>query len=79
MNFLTDHLASVEETYFQHMCHALRFAGTLMVAALACLLHAIFPFLFVKTGSALISGLHRDMVTDRHRLTPSPAKGVSTL
>lgn len=40
----------------------------LIVAGIACLLHAIFPFLFVKTGSKQIVQLHDKMVTNRHRI-----------
>ena len=70
MHYLTRHLRSVEESYFQHLGHAMRFALTLLAAGLVCLIHAIFPFLFEKTGSSMIGLLYRDMVTDRHKLTP---------
>lgn len=70
MNYLTRHLRNVDETYFQHFLHAVRFSGTLLFAGIVCLIHAVFPFLFEKTGSSLISVLHRDMVTGRHTLTP---------
>ena len=77
MRLLTEHLRSVDETYYQHLRHALRFSGTLAVAGFVCLVHAIFPFLFQKTGSALITRLHQDMVTERHNLTQSPKPNVS--
>jgi hypothetical protein len=37
----------------------------MILGGFACLLHGIFPFLFVKTGSAQISTLHERMVTNR--------------
>lgn len=64
---LTRHLRSVDESYFQHCAHALRFAVTLLLAALCCLVHALLPFLFEKTGSRLVERLHRDMVLQRER------------
>ena len=67
----TDHPASVGETYFQHMGSALSFAGTFFIATIAAFIHAIFPFLFMKTGSEIILRLNKKMVTHRARNTPS--------
>lgn len=66
-DLFTDHPASVGETYGQHLVSALGFSFTMMVGALACAVHAIFPFLCVKTGSAKIVELHTRMVTHRDR------------
>lgn len=65
IRLFTDHPASVDESYFEHMAAAGSFAGRLFVAAFACLIHAIFPFLFVTTGSRMISEMHDRMVTNR--------------
>ncbi len=69
MRFLTEHLTSVNETYWQHFGHAAKFAFTLLVASLACLVHAFFPFLLVKTGSKMINKLHAGMVANRSGLS----------
>jgi len=69
MKKLTKHLDDINETYFQHMAHALRFSGNMALGSLACLIHAIFPFLCVKTGSQIITDMQRDMVTHRNELT----------
>jgi hypothetical protein len=61
----TEHPASVGETYWGHLLRASWFGGKLLLAAGACLVHAIFPFLFVKTGSQAITELHAAMVTNR--------------
>jgi hypothetical protein len=37
----------------------------MLLAAGACFVHAVFPFLFVKTGSLAITQLHTAMVTNR--------------
>jgi hypothetical protein len=63
----TAHPATVGETYTQHLGTALGFAGALFVGALACAVHAVLPFLFVKTGSATITRLYQRMVTHRDR------------
>lgn len=74
MNYFSRHLDSVGETYFQHARHALGFALRMFLGSLACLAHALVPFLFERTGSAVIRTLHDRMVVQRHRLTP-PRKG----
>ena len=65
--FLTRHLKSVDETYLEHFGQAMGFSLTLAVAALACLVHALLPFLFERTGSQLIGRLHERMVVNRQR------------
>lgn len=61
----TEHPATVNETYAQHLRMACSFAGTMFVGACACLVHAFLPFLFLKTGSSIIDRLHGRMVTGR--------------
>ena len=63
----TAHPDSVGESYWQHLGVAGSFGGRMLLAGLACLLHGLLPFLFVKTGSRAIEGLHHDMVTHRRR------------
>lgn len=65
----TEHPASVGETWFGHFLQATRFGVRLVAGGLACLVHAVFPFLFVKTGSKLITELHDCMVANRDRRT----------
>ena len=63
----TEHPASVGETYFQHLAAAWGFSWRMMLASLACLVHALLPFLFEKTGSRAITLLHDRMVVNRQR------------
>lgn len=60
-----DHPASVNETYVQHLCHAMSFSIKLFKAALACFIHGVVPGLCIKTGSQAITELHHSMVTFR--------------
>jgi hypothetical protein len=69
MRRLTTHLDVVDETYAQHFRHATSFALEMFAAGLACLVHAVLPFLFERTGSDCIRRLHERMVVNRHRLT----------
>ncbi len=60
-----NHPADVGESYFQHFGAAARFSATMFVGSLACLVHAIFPGLCVRTGSGIVRELHDRMVMNR--------------
>jgi hypothetical protein len=61
----TEHPASVGETYLQHLCVASGFGLRMFSGAMACMLHALFPFAFRHTGSDCITELHERMVAHR--------------
>lgn len=63
-----DHPESVGESYGEHLVVALGFAATMLTAGLALLVHALVPGLFVRTGSAAITGLHDRMIAHRRRV-----------
>lgn len=63
----TEHPASVDETYGEHMVAAAGFSVHMLLGSLACLVHALLPFLFVRTGSRIIDRLHDRMVVNRNR------------
>ncbi|MBY0303152.1 MULTISPECIES: DUF6356 family protein [Sphingomonas] len=63
----TDHPHSVEESYGEHLVVAGGFGVTMILAGLACLVHALIPGLFVSTGSRAITALHDRMVAHRRR------------
>jgi len=65
----TAHPASVDETYGEHFVMASGFGWKMLLGALACFAHALLPFCFEKTGSAIITGLHDRMVVNRNRKT----------
>ena len=76
MNFhrlFTEHPESVGETYGEHLVRAWWFGGRMVIAGLACMLHALLPFLFVHTGSEAIDELYARMQATRRRAAPSPA------
>ncbi|GDY25824.1 hypothetical protein AHAT_17140 [Agarivorans sp. Toyoura001] len=60
-----EHPSSVNESYCQHLMTAGRFSLRLFFAAVVCLVHAILPFAFVKTGSQQIQALHDSMLKNR--------------
>lgn len=72
----TAHPAAVGETYVQHMAHAGAFGARMLFAGIACLVHAVFPFSFINTGSDSVRQLHDVLSTRRQRaiaITPEPA------
>lgn len=62
------HPHSVGETYKQHMGFALWFAINMLVCGIALVIHAIFPFIFIKTGS---KGLERMLARYQSRVPPT--------
>jgi hypothetical protein len=70
----TQHPRSVGESYGEHFGVAGSFGLRLTVAGLACFVHALLPFLCVKTGSNAIRALHHDMVTHRQRKATGPVE-----
>lgn len=59
------HPQSIGESYLEHQRHALGFGFSLLLAALACFVHALVPALFVRTGSDAVTRLHDRMVVHR--------------
>jgi hypothetical protein len=66
----TEHPASVGETYTEHMARAGRFGLRMVGAGIACLVHAVLPFLFERTGSVAIAELNDRMVVNRRAAPP---------
>jgi len=72
VSIFTSHPRTVGETYFEHLGSASHFGGRMIAAGIACLLHGVFPFLFVTTGSQTIRHLHETMITHRSRQRAAP-------
>lgn len=75
-SLFTEHPASVGETYGQHLASATGFSLRMIGAGIACLIHALLPFLFVRVGSNCIGKLHERMIQNRTRqaiASPSPS------
>lgn len=68
-----DHPRSVDESYWQHMGQALYFSTRMFAGSLACLLHALIPGAFERTGSGIVSHLHDRMVVNRRRVAADDA------
>ena len=56
---LDKHLKDVDETYFEHMYHALGYTLTFLLLTVTTLIHRIQPFLFVETGSRKVREINK--------------------
>jgi len=56
-----EHPRSLGESYWQHQQRALAFGMAMIVAGLACLVHALVPALFERTASGAVLRLHERM------------------
>lgn len=61
MTFLNQHLKDVDESYGEHMSHASWYGWRMLIAGIACLAHALCPFLFQETASKCIRQLYDHM------------------
>jgi hypothetical protein len=77
IELFTRHPASVGESYGEHFQAATGFGVRMLLGGTACLVHAVFPFLFVKTGSGIIRALHDRMVVNRRPQTAEPGVGAA--
>jgi hypothetical protein len=61
----SEHPAAVGESYFEHLAKAGGFGLRLIAGGLACLVHAVFPFLCVRSGSDCVTSLHDELSSRR--------------
>lgn len=56
-----DHPRSIGESYAEHAGIAARFGWSMVVAGVACIVHAIVPALFPRTASGAVRRLYAEM------------------
>ena len=59
--WFADHPRSVGESYAEHFRAAARYGLAMVSGGLACLLHALVPALFERTGSRTVKRLYAEM------------------
>ena len=64
-NLFCDHPATINETYVEHFVFAMKFGGMAILAGLAALAHAIFPFLFKSSASRIIKNMADTLASSR--------------
>jgi Family of unknown function (DUF6356) len=67
-SLFTEHPASVDETYFEHLIAASSFGIKMIAAGVACIVHGLLPAVFVTRGSETICALHERMVVKRRKI-----------
>lgn len=60
-NIFTRHPRAIGESYGAHLVHAGGAGLRLVGSGLACLVHAVFPFLFENTASNTVRDMYRGM------------------
>ena len=60
-NPFTKHPTEIGESYGEHASAAARFGLKMIGGGIACLIHAICPFLFERTGSQTVDELNRKL------------------
>jgi hypothetical protein len=66
------HPRSVGETYWQHAETAGYFGVSMLTGGIACLIHAIFPTLFMRTASDTIKRLYGEMKSRQPAFADQP-------
>ena len=61
------HPRSLDETYFEHAAAALGFGAELLLASLACFVHALVPGFFQRTASRIVGRVQARIVRNRQR------------
>ena len=61
MNIFTKHPTEVGESYLRHGFSSIRYAFTFLLLFVIAFIHAIFPFLFEKTASNVVSEMTKHM------------------
>jgi len=64
-NPFTDHPAEIGESYGEHFSAASAFGLALVGAGIACMIHAVLPFLFTHTASKSVHRLNRKLSGER--------------
>ncbi len=60
-NPFTRHPTEIGESYGAHLASASGFGLRMTLGGIACMIHAVVPFLFVHTASRTMDRLHRRM------------------
>ena len=75
----TAHPATVGESYGEHLVTATSLGIRMMLAGVACILHGLLPFLFVRTGSRAVTELNEQLMARRSAGAPSGALRIDLL
>ena len=74
----TKHPRDIGETYAEHAGHALFIGGALLLAGIACLIHALIPGLFVRTASNTVDRII-SLMNQRGRPSEPGSQAAATM
>lgn len=60
-----EHPRSFGEGYWEHQRHALEIGSSMIAGGVACMIHALVPVLFKRTGSKTIRRLYEYLILTR--------------
>jgi hypothetical protein len=67
LQLFTEHPATVGESYLEHLLFAGMFGCRMLAGGVACCIHGVLPFLFLRTGSRIVLDLHAVLIRKRSR------------
>ena len=65
LQLFTEHPATVGESYLEHLLFAGMFGCRMLAGGVACCIHGVLPFLFLRTGSRIVLDLHAILMRKR--------------
>jgi len=74
-----EHPRSLGESYWEHQRHALYFGTSMVAAGMACVVHAVVPALFVRTGSVMVRRLYEQLIAAKRIVGTEPRVELSPL
>ena len=66
-NFFTEHPNSIGETYSEHFRFAIRNGFSLFIGGIACIIHAVFPFVFTTIASRTVYAINKNLTQRQNR------------
>lgn len=64
MKFLSQHLIDSQTTYIEHLKFAVYASFQLLIAAIASIIHAVFPFMFKGTAAFIVIKLYNQRLVN---------------
>ncbi|MHB1947704.1 MAG: DUF6356 family protein [Gammaproteobacteria bacterium] len=58
---MSRHLKEVNESYFEHMLYATKYGIKMIFAGLTCIIHGLFPDIFVTTASQTMESIKNEI------------------
>lgn len=77
-NLFTAHPHSIGESYNEHFQFASQAGFKLFLAGLACMIHSVFPFLFITTASDAMHEITAEISKRKNKPDPTSAPKSET-